>query len=113
MVGQSRSSTKANSIDQIFIRRVDHDWLLKTYQEKTGEVLNYELEPVEQQSARLAARRSNNVLTTDKLEHWMRMLSPETRKLYYTPVTLPELKKSIEGICIHRANSKTNENQSV
>ena len=41
------------------------------------------------------------------------MLSPETRKLYYTPVTLPELKKSIEGICIHRANTKTNENQSV
>ena len=30
-------------IDNIHFR-VDHDWILKTYQEKTGEVLNYELE---------------------------------------------------------------------
>lgn len=43
----------------------------------------------------------------------MKMLSPETRKLYYTPITLPELKKSIEGICLHRANTKANDNQDV
>ncbi|CAF3430005.1 unnamed protein product [Rotaria socialis] len=85
---------------------VDHDWILKTYQEKTGEILNYELEPAEEQSARLAARRSNNVLTTDKLEQWLKLLSPDTRKLYYTPHILPELKKSIEAICLHRANMK-------
>ncbi|CAF2067806.1 unnamed protein product [Rotaria magnacalcarata] len=85
---------------------VDHDWILKTYQEKTGEILNYELEPVEEQSARLPARRSNNVLTTDKLEQWLKILSPDTRKLYYTPHILPELKKSIEAICTHRANMK-------
>ncbi len=91
--------------------RVDHDWILKTYQEKTGEILNYELEPVEEQSARLAARRSNNVLSCDKLEQWMKMLSPDTRKLYYTPHFLPELKKSIEAICIHRANTKAANNQ--
>jgi FlaA1/EpsC-like NDP-sugar epimerase len=74
-------------------------------------VLNYELEPVEEQSARLAARRSNNVLSTDKFEQWMKMLSPDTRKLYYTPHNLPELKKSIENICIHRANAKANDSQ--
>jgi FlaA1/EpsC-like NDP-sugar epimerase len=91
--------------------RVDHDWILKTYQEKTGEVINYELEPVEEQSARLAARRSNNVLLSDKLEQWMKMLSPDTRKLYYTSHVLPELKKSIETICIHRANMKASNNQ--
>ncbi|CAF0871653.1 unnamed protein product [Rotaria sp. Silwood1] len=92
---------------------VDHDWILKTYQEKTGEVLNYELEPVEEQNARLAARRSNNVLSTDKLEQWLKMLSPDTRKLYYTPHVLPELKKSIETICIHRANIKAANNQEL
>jgi hypothetical protein len=91
--------------------RVDHDWILKTYQEKTGETLDYELEPVEEQSARLAARRSNNVLSTDKLEDWMRMLSSDTRKLYYTPHSLPELKKSIEAICVNRANIKAMHNQ--
>jgi len=95
----------------LFFIRADHDWILKTYQEKTGEVLNYELEPVEVQSARLAARRSNNVLSTDKLEQWMKMLSPDTRKLYYTPHVLPVLTKSIENVCIHRANSKASNNQ--
>jgi FlaA1/EpsC-like NDP-sugar epimerase len=99
-----------NKIDFCFYR-TDHDWILKTYQEKTGEILNYELEPVEEQSARLAARRSNNVLSSDKLEQWMKMLSPDTRKLYYTPHNLPELKKSIEAICVHRANSKAINNQ--
>ncbi|CAF0945149.1 unnamed protein product [Adineta steineri] len=90
---------------------VDHDWILKTYQEKTGEVLNYELEPVEEQNTRLAARRSNNVLSSDKFEQWMKILSPDTRKLYYTPHTLPDLKKSIETICIHRANVKLSNTQ--
>ena len=83
---------------------------MKTYQEKTGEVLNYELEPVEQQSARLAARRSNNVLSSDKLEQWLKLLSPDTRKLYYTANVLPDLKSSIERICIHRAESKLENN---
>ncbi len=94
-----------------FFYRVDHDWILKTYQEKTDEVLNYELEPVEQQSARLAARRSNNVLSTEKLEQWMKTLSPDTRKLYYTAHVLPELKKSVEAICIHRSNAKKTSSQ--
>ena len=39
------------------------------------------------------------------------MLSPDTRKLYYTPHVLPELKKSIEAVCIHRANAKAINNQ--
>lgn len=112
--GQSDSrSREANEWSLVFDSRVDHDWILKTYQEKTGDVLDYELEPVEEQSARLAARRSNNVLLTDKFENWMKMLSPDTRKLYYTPHTLPELKKSIELICVHRANLKSSSNQDV
>ncbi|CAF1020324.1 unnamed protein product [Adineta ricciae] len=90
---------------------VDHDWILKTYQEKTGEALDYVLEPVEDQNARLAARRSNNVLSSDKLEQWMKLLSPETRKLYYTPHLLPDIKTSIENICIHRANLKSSSSQ--
>lgn len=86
---------------------------MKTYQEKTGIVLNYELEPVEEQSARLAARRSNNVLSCDKLEQWIKMLSPDTRKLYYTSHNLPELKDSIENICVHRANVQAEAKQDV
>lgn len=39
------------------------------------------------------------------------MLSPDTRKLYYTPHVLPELKHSIEAICVHRANLKSVNNQ--
>ena len=85
---------------------MDHDWILKTYQEKTGEKLNYQLEPVQEQITRLAARRSNNVLSVEKLEQWMKTLSPDTRKLYYTPHALPDLRKSIEAICIHRTNLK-------
>lgn len=86
-----------------FILRVDHDFILKTYAEKTGLKVEYELEPVEEQSRRLAARRSNNVLSTEKLEQWLALVSPDTRKLYYTPHTVPELKKSIESICANRA----------
>lgn len=41
----------------------------------------------------------------------MKILSPDTRKLYYTPHILPELKKSIETICIHRSNVKSANNQ--
>lgn len=96
-------------MNYIFIR-VDHDWILQTYHEKTGEPVNYELETFEDQSARLPARRSNNVLSTDKLEQWLKILSPETRKLYYTPYVLPELKTSIEAICVHRANMKAANN---
>lgn len=82
---------------------VDHDFILKTYAEKTGLKVEYELEPVEEQSRRLAARRSNNVLSTERLEQWLALVSPDTRKLYYTPHTVPELKKSIESICANRA----------
>ena len=69
------------------------------------------MEPVEDQNVRLAARRSNNVLSSDKLEQWMKLLSPETRKLYYTPHLWPDLKTSIENICIHRANLKSSSSQ--
>ncbi|CAF1040148.1 unnamed protein product, partial [Didymodactylos carnosus] len=82
---------------------VDHEWILKTYSEKTGEQLNYVLEPMNEQSARLAAKRSNNVLSTEKFEQWIKMISLEARNLYYAPHTLPDLEKSIENICIHRA----------
>jgi FlaA1/EpsC-like NDP-sugar epimerase len=41
----------------------------------------------------------------------MKILSSDTRNLYYTPHVLPELKKSIETICIHRANIKSTSNQ--
>ncbi|CAF1075204.1 unnamed protein product [Didymodactylos carnosus] len=82
---------------------VDHDWILKKYAEKTGEKLDYVLEPINEQKERLAARRSNNTLSTDKLDHWTKILPFETKKLYYAPIVLPELTKSIEDICAQRA----------
>ena len=52
-------------------------------------------------------------LSTDKLEQWIKMLSVDTRKLYYTAHALPELQKSIEAICIHRASTKNSQNQDL
>ncbi|CAF0863553.1 unnamed protein product [Didymodactylos carnosus] len=82
---------------------IDHEWILKVNAEKSGTLHEYTLEPLSEQNQRLAAKRSNNVLSTDKLEQWIKTISSETLKMYNVPSELPELSKSIEKICTQRA----------
>ncbi|CAF1299225.1 unnamed protein product [Didymodactylos carnosus] len=77
--------------------------ILKIHAEKTGTHHEYILEPLLEQNQRLAAKRSNNVLSTDKLEQWLKIISFETRKMYNVPPELPELSTSVEKICTQRA----------
>ncbi|CAF1172726.1 unnamed protein product, partial [Didymodactylos carnosus] len=99
MMHDGRFSGRINACNKGW---VDHEWILKMISEKTGDKLNYVLEPISEQNARLASKRSNNILSTEKFEQWIKMIPLETRNLYYAPHTLPDLEKSIENVCIHR-----------
>jgi 3,5-epimerase/4-reductase len=77
---------------------IEHQQILTMYQAVFQRTHRYQLISQEEQDSILLARRSNNYLSTNKVDQWIAALSKATKDKYGVPDTLPGIEQKIQNI---------------